>query len=88
MAGGILGSKTGDFLTWVTIILVSIFLTLAIVMAKFYKPEISDYGEVTPPRTTLPSEQPPSPEPSPPIGDMGAVTGGADQSDDVNLPGG
>ena len=44
MAGGILGSKTGDFLTWVTIVLVGIFLTLAVVMAKFYKPSISDYG--------------------------------------------
>ncbi|MHC4501052.1 MAG: preprotein translocase subunit SecG [Planctomycetota bacterium] len=29
MAGGILGSKTGDFLTWVTIVLVSVFLILA-----------------------------------------------------------
>lgn len=43
MASGILGSKTGDFLTWVTIVLVGIFLTLAVVMAKFYKPTISDY---------------------------------------------
>ncbi len=38
MASGILGSKTGDFLTWVTIVAVSVFLTLAVVMAKFYKP--------------------------------------------------
>ena len=43
MASGILGSKTGDFLTWVTIVLVGIFLTLAVVMAKFYKPTISDF---------------------------------------------
>lgn len=38
MASGLLGSKTGDFLTWVTIVLVSIFLFLAVLMAKFYKP--------------------------------------------------
>lgn len=38
MASGILGSKTGDFLTWVTIVAVSVFLTLAVVLAKFYKP--------------------------------------------------
>jgi len=44
MASGILGSKTGDFLTWLTIALVGIFLTLAVVMAKFYKPSISDFG--------------------------------------------
>jgi len=44
MAGGLLGSKTGDFLTWVTIVLVAIFLLLAVVLGKLYKPEISDYG--------------------------------------------
>jgi preprotein translocase subunit SecG len=37
-AGGILGSKTGDFLTWVTIVLVGVFLSLAVVMAKYYRP--------------------------------------------------
>ena len=44
MASGILGTKTGDFLTWVTIVLVGAFLTLAIVMAKFYKPTVRDFG--------------------------------------------
>ena len=44
MASGILGSKTGDFLTWVTIVLVGLFLTLAVVMAKFYRPTVSDFG--------------------------------------------
>jgi preprotein translocase subunit SecG len=39
MASGILGSKTGDFLTWVTIVAAGVFLTLALVMAKFYKPQ-------------------------------------------------
>ena len=42
MAGGVLGSKTGDFLTWVTISLVAVFLLLAVVMAKFYKPSVDD----------------------------------------------
>lgn len=55
-AGSILGSKTGDFLTWVTIILVGLFLLLAVVMGKFYRPTISDYGEnvvqTQPPPTT------------------------------------
>lgn len=43
LASGILGSKTGDFLTWLTIVLVGIFLTLAVAMAKFYKPSVSDF---------------------------------------------
>jgi preprotein translocase subunit SecG len=44
MASGILGSKTGDFLTWVTISLVGVFLILAVALAKFYKPTVSDFG--------------------------------------------
>ena len=44
MASGLLGSKTGDFLTWVTIGMVGMFLLLAVIMAKFYRPSVSDYG--------------------------------------------
>jgi len=54
MASGILGSKTGDFLTWVTIILVGIFLSLAVVMAKYYKPTVSEFGQDQP----APQQQP------------------------------
>jgi preprotein translocase subunit SecG len=65
MASGILGSKTGDFLTWVTIAMVSVFLAIAVVMAKFYRPGISDFGEGQPqptqqmPAQQLPAQQPP-----------------------------
>jgi len=52
MASGILGSKTGDFLTWVTVGLVGLFLILAVLMAKFYKPY--DMGR---PREAVPVEQ-------------------------------
>ena len=38
MASGLLGSKTGDFLTWVTVGLVSVFLILAVLMARYYRP--------------------------------------------------
>jgi preprotein translocase subunit SecG len=44
MASGLLGSKTGDFLTWVTIGMVGLFLLLAVIMAKFYRPSVSNYG--------------------------------------------
>jgi len=43
-AGGLLGSKTGDFLTWFTIVLVCVFLLLAVVTAKYYRPTTSDFG--------------------------------------------
>jgi preprotein translocase subunit SecG len=60
LASGILGSKTGDFLTWVTIAMVGVFLALAVVMAKFYKPGISDFDAGQPQQTQqLPAQQPP-----------------------------
>jgi len=85
IASGILGSKTGDFLTWVTIVLVGIFLTLAVVMAKFYKPSISDFDEGTPLRTTFPTEPPRGPELPSPIDEIGTTAGS--ESTDVNSPG-
>jgi preprotein translocase subunit SecG len=57
MASGILGSKTGDFLTWVTIVLAGVFLTIAGVMAKFYKPDVSEFGEETSARQVQPESQ-------------------------------
>jgi len=84
MAGGILGSKTGDFLTWVTIVLVGIFLTLAVVMARFYKPSDSGYG------ADQPVQQQPltSPEQLPPSVGIEDTTGDANAGVDVNSPGG
>jgi preprotein translocase subunit SecG len=82
MAGGILGSKTGDFLTWVTIVLVGMFLTLAVVMAKFYKPAVSDFGE--PARRELPT----SPEEPLPFVGLEDTTSDVNAGADVNLPGG
>ncbi|OHB85789.1 MAG: preprotein translocase subunit SecG [Planctomycetes bacterium RBG_19FT_COMBO_48_8] len=84
MAGGILGSKTGDFLTWVTIVLVGVFLTLAVVMAKFYKPSpVGDY-DVSPQTQQQPLESSGQPEPSDDAGDTAGQPGtGAD----INSPG-
>ncbi len=59
MASGILGSKTGDFLTWLTIGLVGLFLFLAVILAKFYRPIVSDFGDESAPQTTsVPVGQP------------------------------
>jgi preprotein translocase subunit SecG len=65
MASGILGSKTGDFLTWVTIVLVGIFLTLAVVMAKFYKPSVGEFGTVQQQQPTTPGSSAPAQSPQP-----------------------
>jgi len=78
MAGGILGSKTGDFLTWVTIVLVSVFLTLAVVMARFYKPAVSDFGQGQEAQQELP-KSPDEPLPSVSIEDTASdANSGAD----------
>ena len=69
-AGGIMGSKTGDFLTWVTIGLVGVFLLGAVVLAKWYKPAPGDFGTDQTPQTQAPvgdvsgSPQPADAEPS------------------------
>jgi len=61
MGSSLLGSKTGDFLTWVTIGLVVVFLGLALLMAKYLKPSISDVGSAAVAGQTQPastSQQP------------------------------
>ncbi|MBW8014740.1 MAG: preprotein translocase subunit SecG [Planctomycetes bacterium] len=40
--GGLLGTKTGDFLTWVTIGLVFLFFFLAIILVKFGKLSVDE----------------------------------------------
>ncbi len=43
-AQSLLGTKTGDFFTWVTIFLVAMFLGLGMVMVKWYKPIAAGSG--------------------------------------------
>ena len=69
MGGGLLGSKTGDFLTWVTIVLVAVFLTLAVLMGRFYRPKVGTYGAADAAQTQQPAaqtQQPAVDTPAPP----------------------
>jgi preprotein translocase subunit SecG len=75
--GGLLGSKTGDFLTWVTIVLVGVFLSLAVLLAKYYKP--------APAIAPAPPVSAPA-EPVPPPG-MEDAAGDANNSADADSPG-
>jgi preprotein translocase subunit SecG len=43
LGGSLLGTKTGDFLTWVTISVVALWLLLSVVAAKWFKPEASEF---------------------------------------------
>lgn len=40
--GGLLGTKTGDFLTWLTIAMAGLFIFFAVLLAIFLKPTVSD----------------------------------------------
>ena len=86
MASGLLGSKTGDFLTWVTIVLVAIFLTLAVLMGRFFKPKVGEFGTETPAESsqseTGEQAQPSGTQAAPTPADVPAEAGG-----DVNSTG-
>ena len=76
-AGGVLGSKTGDFLTWVTIGLVGVYLLFAIVMGKYYRPSGSEFGasatqqtpESAPPEMDVPGSNTVAPDVASPEGE-------------------
>ena len=40
MASGLLGSKTGDVLTWITIGVASVFIFFALILNKWWKPTV------------------------------------------------
>jgi preprotein translocase subunit SecG len=64
IGGSLLGTKTGDFLTWVTICVVAVWLLLSVVAAKWFKPSASEYlqgqqmpvSPVTAPASEVPIE--------------------------------
>ncbi|UCF43184.1 MAG: preprotein translocase subunit SecG [Planctomycetota bacterium] len=79
---GLLGSKSKEPLTWITITLVGVFLTLAIVMAKFYKPVISDFEAGQFQEAPVRQEQPRGPGLPSPIEDIGTMP--TDENADAN----
>lgn len=65
MASGLLGSKTGDFLTWITIGTVAVFLGLAVLMARYYRPSVTEGYGVTPEAQTTQSAPTTPAQPAP-----------------------
>lgn len=62
MASGLLGSKIGDTLTWITIGMATVFLLLALTMGRWYKPAIQERIDpsMTPATQTQPAEGAPA----------------------------
>jgi preprotein translocase subunit SecG len=57
-SSSVFGSKTGDFLTWATITVAGLFLVLAVIMSKFYRPAEPQLG---PAPTSAPAQPMPAP---------------------------
>ena len=83
-AGGVLGAKTKEPLTWFTIGLVSFFLLLAVILAKWYKPAISDFGTEQTQQAPVRQEQTTDLEQLP----LPDVTRDANAGTDTTSPGG
>lgn len=64
-SSSVFGSKTGDFLTWTTISIAGLFLVLAVLMSRFYRPVEPQLGpDVTAPAQTAPAAAPTAPAPA------------------------
>jgi len=57
MASGILGSKTGDVLTWITISMASVFIIFALVLDRWWRPTTSGPESTTAPITSTDTGQ-------------------------------
>ncbi|MDO8301730.1 MAG: preprotein translocase subunit SecG [Sedimentisphaerales bacterium] len=61
-SSSVFGSKTGDFLTWTTISIAGLFLVLAVLMSRFYRPSDPQLGpEVSAPTRSAPAAPAPAP---------------------------
>jgi preprotein translocase subunit SecG len=73
IGSSLLGTKTGDFLTWVTISIVAVWLLLSIVAVKWFKPRASEYLQSEAPMSA-PAETTPAETQQPAEGQGGAET--------------
>jgi preprotein translocase subunit SecG len=65
MTSGLLGSKTGDVLTWVTISVVGVFLFAALILDKWWKPTMSSSEQTPAPITSTDTGRSPRPASQP-----------------------
>ena len=64
LSSSLLGTKTGDFLTWVTISIVALWLLLSVVAAKWFKPEASEFLQGQRQIPSAPAQQTPAMPPA------------------------
>jgi preprotein translocase subunit SecG len=73
----LLGTKTGDFLTWVTISLVAIFLILSVVMGLYMRPIQSEELLMPPAAATAEQPAPETGQTTPPAAGTAGTSGTA-----------
>ncbi|MFA6185860.1 MAG: preprotein translocase subunit SecG [Phycisphaerae bacterium] len=61
IGSSLLGTKTGDFLTWVTISIVGVWLLLSVAAAKWFKPTASEFLQNAPISAPATQTQPTQP---------------------------
>ena len=97
LGSSLLGTKTGDFLTWVTIGIVSVWLLLSIVTAKWFRPQVSEYlqseqapaAPVTAPAPAIPLEAKKLLESQKPTGSQESETSqSGTETQEPNIPAG
>jgi preprotein translocase subunit SecG len=64
LSNSLLGTKTGDFLTWVTIGVVALWLLLSVVAAKWFRPEASEFLQSQQQIPSAPAQQAPAMPPA------------------------
>jgi preprotein translocase subunit SecG len=97
IGGSLLGTKTGDFLTWVTICIVAVWLLLSVVTAKWFRPSASEYlqsdqapaAPVTAPAPVIPLETKELLESQKPVVNQESETGqSSTETQESNVPAG
>jgi preprotein translocase subunit SecG len=71
IGSSLLGTKTGDFLTWFTICLVAAWLLLSVVAAKYFRPQSSEF--LQPQVKNAPVSAPATQTPPPPAQEQPAA---------------
>ena len=67
------GAKTGDVLTWFTVIGAGVLLLFAILLNFVFEPQMAGIDSTPPPGNTLPPTTPSVPESTPPVGPGGGL---------------
>ena len=94
------GSRTGDMFTWITVVLVGLFLVVATVTVRYCRPrtvimapqeigqpeQTTDQGEDTAPDTqAAPDEQPPADDPDAPAKPAGEASEATEQTEQPDV---